>query len=98
MLLLLLLQSLLLLGAGALAALLLRRVCPPWLGRPALLVLPLVGALRAAGGQREFGLLLALCGFMLDSRDLEVLTVASSIGMPSRLRRNMACRSWSRSH
>lgn len=71
----------LLLGSAVIACLLLRRIAPPWLGRPALLVLPVLALWPLRRGRGELGLLCLLCGFSWVSRDLEVIAVATTTGL-----------------
>ncbi len=67
----------------ALAAfsLLLRRVAPPWLGRPLLLALPICGVLLLWRRQVRAGLWLLLAGYLWVSRDFEVLPVTAGLGI-----------------
>ena len=67
--------------ALATASLLLRRVAPPWLGRPLLLSLPLVGAWLLRQRRFEAGFWLIFLGFVWVSRDFELLPLGAGLGM-----------------
>ena len=71
------------LGLTALAviSLLLRRVAPPWLGRPLLVGLPLLGMVLIVRRRVQLGLWLILTGYLWVSRDFEVLPVAGGLGI-----------------
>jgi hypothetical protein len=63
------------------ASLLLRRIAPPWLGRPMMLGLPIAGAVLVWRRQLELGVACLLAGFMWVSRDFEVISVAGGFGV-----------------
>lgn len=67
-------------GLAALS-LLLRRVAPPWVGRPLLLGLPLLGLYWVWRRRVSHGLLLMFCGYVWVSRDFEVVPVAGGVGV-----------------
>lgn len=62
-------------------SLLLRRLAPAEVGRPLLLVLPLLGAVLLMRRRAPLGLGLILAGFVWASRDFEVLPVAAGAGI-----------------
>jgi hypothetical protein len=85
--------------ALAAASLLLRRVAPPWLGRPLMGGLPLVAVGLWWRGKHELGLLCGLLGYLWVSRDFEVVSVAAGLGVAALLGARFAQldeASWSR--
>lgn len=67
--------------ALAAASLVLRRSAAPWLGRPLLLGLPLVGAWLLWRRQLALGWWLIFCGFIWVSRDFELLPACAGLGI-----------------
>jgi hypothetical protein len=67
--------------ALAAASLALRRVAPPWVGRPLLIGLPLLGAVCLWRRQLGLGLWLIVAGYLWVSRDFEVLPVMAGLGI-----------------
>jgi hypothetical protein len=59
----------------------LRRFAPPWLGRPLLVGLPLVGAWLFARGRFNWGFWLIFTGYLWVSRDFELLPVCAGLGI-----------------
>jgi hypothetical protein len=72
------------------ASLLLRRIAPPWLGRPLMLGLPVVGMVLVWRRQLELGVACLLAGFMWVSRDFEVISVAGGFGVSALLGERLA--------
>lgn len=68
----------------------LRRFAPVWLGRPALVGLPLLAAWLFWRGRTSQALLCALAGYAWVSRDLEMPTVAAALGLASLVGRRSA--------
>jgi hypothetical protein len=64
-----------------LASLALRRAAGPWLGRPALLLIPLLSLWLLARRELELGLLCLLCGYTWVSRDIELPIVVAALGL-----------------
>lgn len=73
-----------------LASLLLRRIAGPWLGRPLLVGLPIVGAVLVLRRRLELGLICVLAGYLWVSRDFEVIAVAGGLGVASLLGERLA--------
>lgn len=69
---------------------LLRRFAPPWLGRPALVGLPLLAIWLFYRGHSLAGLWCLLAGYAWVSRDIEVLAVAAALGLVSLVGRRSA--------
>ena len=69
------------LSLGVVASLMLRRIAPPWLGRSALLLLPLVAIWPLMRGRVELALLCLFAGYIWVSRDMEVVSVAAATGL-----------------
>jgi hypothetical protein len=65
----------------AAAALGLRRFAPPWLGRAALVGLPLLGAAWLQQGRFRAGFWAVLAGYLCVSRDFELLPVCAGLGI-----------------
>jgi hypothetical protein len=59
----------------------LRHFAPPWLGRPLLIGLPLVGAWLLARGRFRLGFWLIFAGYLWVSRDFELLPVCAGLGI-----------------
>jgi len=78
------------LSLGVVVCLVLRRVAPPWLGRSALLLLPLLALWPLLRGRVELGLLCLLGGYVWVSRDMEVLSVTATAGIASLVGRRCA--------
>jgi hypothetical protein len=71
-------------------SLLLRRLAPPWLGRPLMLGLPVLGALLIARRRFDLGVGCMLAGFLWVSRDFEVISVAGGFGVAALLGERLA--------
>lgn len=71
--------------AVAVAALVLRRFAPPWLGRAALVGLPLLGAVLLRQARFRAGFWTVLAGYLFVSRDFELLPVCAGLGITSLL-------------
>jgi len=67
-----------------------RRVAPPWLGRSALLLLPVAAIWPLLRGRIELALLCLLGGYVWVSRDMEVLSVTATAGIASLVSRRCA--------
>lgn len=67
--------------ALATASLVLRRSAAPWLGRPLLVGLPLLGAWLLWRRQLALGWWFIFCGFIWVSRDFEVLPACAGLGI-----------------
>jgi len=78
------------LGAAVVASFLLRRFAPPWLGRPALVGLPLLSIWLFYRGRSVAGLWCLLGGYAWVSRDIEMPAVAAALGLVSLVGRRSA--------
>lgn len=79
-----------LLVVAVLACVFLRRVSGTWLGRGALLLLPVAAIWPLLRGRVALGQLLLLCGYTWVSRDIELPTVAAALGLASLVGRRSA--------
>ncbi len=78
------------LSIAVVVCLVLRRVVPPWLGRSALLLLPVLALWPLLRGRIELALLCLLGGYVCVSRDMEVLSVTATAGIASLVGRRCA--------
>ena len=78
------------LSLAVVASLMFRRVAPPWLGRSALLLLPLLAIWPLMRGRVELAVLFLLAGYAWVSRDMEMLSVAAATGLASLVGRRSA--------
>ena len=83
-------KSTLVLGLAVLASFVLRRFAPVWLGRPALIGLPLLAAWLFYRGRAQQALLCLLAGYAWVSRDIEMPTVVAALGLVSLVGRRSA--------
>jgi hypothetical protein len=67
-----------------------RRFAPPWLGRPLIVLLPLLALVPLRRGHLELGALCLLGGYVWAARDMELLTVLPVAGMASLVARRCA--------
>lgn len=85
-----LLKSTCALGLLVVASFLLRRFAPPWLGRPALVGLPLLAIWPLLQGKKTHALLVLMAGYAWVSRDIELPTLAAALGLASLVGRRSA--------
>lgn len=68
----------------------LRRVAPPWLGRPLMLGLPVAAAVLLRRGKTELAAACFLAGYAWVSRDFELVSVAGGFGVAALLGERLA--------
>lgn len=78
------------LSLAVVVCLVIRRVAPPWLGRSALLLLPLLALWPLLRGRIDLALLCLLGAYVWVSRDMEVLSVTATAGIASLVGRRCA--------
>ena len=83
-------RSICLLGVGVVLSFVLRRFAPAWLGRPALVGLPLLALWPLRRGYLVHAALCLLAGYGWVSRDIELPTVAAALGLASLVGRRCA--------
>jgi hypothetical protein len=79
-----------LLTALVAVSLLARRIAPPWLGRPLIVLLPLLSLVPLLRGRLELGALLLLAGYVWAARDVELIPVLAVAGLASLVPRRAA--------
>lgn len=79
-----------LLTALVAVSLLARRIAPPWIGRPLIVLLPLLALVPLRRGRLELGVLCLLGGYVWAARDMELVTVLPVAGMASLVLRRCA--------
>jgi hypothetical protein len=83
-------KSIGLLGLAVVLSFVLRRFAPAWLGRPALVGLPLLAVWPLLRGHKVQAVLCLLAGYAWVSRDIELPTVAAALGLASLVGRRSA--------
>ena len=83
-------KSIAVLGVAVVLSFVLRRFSPAWLGRPALVGLPLLATWPLLRGYKMHAVLCLLAGYAWVSRDIELPTVAAALGLTSLVGRRSA--------